>query len=68
MITADVERVQAGVRKMHDFWANLATIGIGLWLIESRLGPSSLLTLALICGKDRIHYSAGHYFLIEVNQ
>lgn len=49
MITADVERVQAGVRKMHDFWANLATIGIGLWLIESRLGPSSLLTLALIC-------------------
>ncbi|PTB37966.1 hypothetical protein M441DRAFT_60292 [Trichoderma asperellum CBS 433.97] len=48
MITADVERVQAGVRKMHDLWANLATVGLGLWLVESRLGPSSLLTLALI--------------------
>ncbi|KAL3426496.1 hypothetical protein PVAG01_00005 [Phlyctema vagabunda] len=48
MITADVDRVQAGIRKMHDFWANLATIGIGLWLINSQVGPSSLLTLALV--------------------
>jgi len=51
MITADVERVQMGVRKMHDFWASLATVGIGLWLIESRLGLSSLLTLAVIFGE-----------------
>ncbi|KAL6894904.1 P-loop containing nucleoside triphosphate hydrolase protein [Trichoderma evansii] len=58
MITADVERVQAGVRKMHDLWGNLVTVGLGLWLVECRLGPSSLLTLALIFGEDRIHYSA----------
>ncbi|KAH6719181.1 P-loop containing nucleoside triphosphate hydrolase protein [Leptodontidium sp. MPI-SDFR-AT-0119] len=52
MITADVDRVQSGIRKMHDFWANLATIGIGLWLIESRLGASSLLTLAVIVANE----------------
>lgn len=65
LITADVERVQLGVRRMHDFWANLATIGLGLWLIESRLGPSSLLSLALLVGEDRICYSAGHHSLNE---
>ena len=58
MITADVERVQMGIRKMHDFWANLAGVGIGLWLIKTQLGPSSLLTLVLIFGKDRISCSA----------
>lgn len=68
MITADVDRVQSGIRKMHDFWANLATIGIGLWLIESRLGASSLLTLAVIVGECRIRLRVGYISLKEANE
>lgn len=68
MITADVERVQEGVRKMHDFWANLATIAIGLWIITVQLGPSSLFSLVLIFGEDRIRCSAGHQSLNEANE
>jgi ATP-binding cassette subfamily C (CFTR/MRP) protein 1 len=68
MITADVDRVQSGIRKMHDFWANLATIAIGLWLIDTQLGPSSLLTLALIFGEDRIRCSAGQHFRLSFSE
>lgn len=50
MITADLERIQQGVRKFHDAWASIAAVGIGLWLIEAELGLSSLVTLALIGG------------------
>ena len=28
MITADVDRVQLGIRIMHDFWANLAAVAL----------------------------------------
>lgn len=51
MMTADVERVQLGVRKMHDAWASLVAVAIGLWLIEAELGLPSLVTLALIGGE-----------------
>ena len=50
-MTADVERVQLGVRKMHDVWGPLTSAGIGLWLIEAELGLSSLATLGLIVGE-----------------
>ncbi|KAF4340735.1 multidrug resistance [Fusarium beomiforme] len=50
MMTADVERVQLGVRKIHDAWASFVSVAIGLWLIEVELGLSALVTLALIGG------------------
>jgi hypothetical protein len=50
MITADVERVQLGFRKLHDAWGPLVSVGIGLWLVELQLGYSSLVTLGLIVG------------------
>lgn len=55
MITADVEKVQSGLRKLHDAWGPLVAVGIGLWLIEVELGYSSLVTLGLIVGKA-LHY------------
>ncbi|KAF4440782.1 hypothetical protein F53441_12190 [Fusarium austroafricanum] len=50
MMTADVERVQLGVRKIHDAWASFVAVAIGLWLIEVELGLPSLVTLGLIGG------------------
>ncbi|PNP84224.1 hypothetical protein FNYG_02912 [Fusarium nygamai] len=50
MMTADVERVQLGVRKIHDAWASFVSVAIGLWLIEAQLGLAALVTLGLIGG------------------
>ncbi|KAF5717156.1 multidrug resistance [Fusarium mundagurra] len=50
MMTADVERIQLGVRKIHDAWASLVSVAIGLWLIEAQLGLAALVTLGLIGG------------------
>ncbi|KAG4291732.1 hypothetical protein FPRO06_12985 [Fusarium proliferatum] len=50
MMTADVERVQLGVRKLHDAWASFVSVAIGLWLIEAQLGLAALVTLGLIGG------------------
>lgn len=51
MMTADVERVQLGVRKIHDAWASFVSVAIGLWLIEAQLGLAALVTLGLIGGE-----------------
>lgn len=55
MMTADVERVQLGVRKIHDAWASFVSVAIGLWLIEAQLGLAALVTLGLIGGKPIYH-------------
>ncbi|KAI8395666.1 hypothetical protein FOFC_21196 [Fusarium oxysporum] len=55
MMTADVERVQLGVRKIHDAWASFVSVAIGLWLIEAQLGLAALVTLGLIGGKSFRH-------------
>jgi len=52
MMTADMDRIQQGVRKLHDAWASLASVGIGLWLITIELGVMSLATLAMIGGEQ----------------
>ncbi|KAF4502374.1 multidrug resistance [Fusarium agapanthi] len=50
MMTADVERVQLGVRKIHDAWASFVSVAIGLWLIEAQLGLAALIGSLLLGG------------------
>ncbi|KAF5660313.1 multidrug resistance [Fusarium circinatum] len=50
MMTADVERVQLGVRKIHDAWASFVSVAIGLWLIEAQLGLAALTGSLLLGG------------------
>jgi hypothetical protein len=59
MMTADVERVQLGVRKIHDAWASFVSVAIGLWLIEAQLGLAALVTLGLIGGGSIYHCYGG---------
>ncbi|KAI8189652.1 ABC transporter FUM19 [Colletotrichum sp. SAR 10_76] len=51
LMGADVERIYAGLRLMHEVWANAIQIGLASWLLQRQLGLAFLapLVIVLIC-------------------
>jgi ATP-binding cassette, subfamily C (CFTR/MRP), member 1 len=42
LMSADIERIGAGMRYIYDVWASLIEIPIALWLLWGELGVASL--------------------------
>lgn len=38
LVTADVERIDATIEKIHSLWASLIEIGIAIYLLEREMG------------------------------
>ncbi|KAI0124124.1 P-loop containing nucleoside triphosphate hydrolase protein [Xylariales sp. AK1849] len=41
LMSADVERFAAGSRNMHECWACIIELGLGLWILEQQLGVAT---------------------------
>ena len=46
LMSADIERIDAGWRTAHDVWANLVEIAIAIFLLERQLGVACLIPVA----------------------
>ena len=55
LMSTDIEGiVEAGVH-MHDIWANLIELPIGIWLLYRQVGPPSLFILVpAVCKYDAL--------------
>lgn len=51
LINADIDRIQMGLRNMHELWASAIEIGLSLWLLEMRLGVSTVAVVFVIIGE-----------------
>ncbi|KAJ5654813.1 hypothetical protein N7490_001816 [Penicillium lividum] len=51
LVSADIERIQFGVREIHEVWANLITTVIALYLIERSIGIAMVtaLGISIVC-------------------
>ncbi|EEA22217.1 hypothetical protein TMatcc_008346 [Talaromyces marneffei ATCC 18224] len=47
LMSADVERIVQGWQTMHEMWANLAEIGVAIFLLEGQLGISCLVPVGV---------------------
>ena len=47
LMSADVERFAAGSRNMHECWACVIQVALGLWLLEKQLGVAVAATAGL---------------------
>jgi ATP-binding cassette subfamily C (CFTR/MRP) protein 1 len=52
LVSADIERIQFGIREVHEIWANAISAAISLFLIEDAIGVSMVPALGVsICKK-----------------
>lgn len=51
LINADVERIGSGLRNIHEVWASLVEVGLSLWLLEMRIGVSTVAAAAVVLCK-----------------
>lgn len=47
-MSADVEQFATGSRNMHECWASLIDVALGIWLLQTRLGVAVAVTGALM--------------------
>jgi ATP-binding cassette subfamily C (CFTR/MRP) protein 1 len=47
LMSSDVERVGLALRTIHEMWANLAQIGIAIFLVQQQLGVACTAPVAL---------------------
>lgn len=50
LVSADIERIQFGMREIHESWANLITTAISLFLIERTIGIAMVTALGVSIG------------------
>lgn len=48
LMSTDIERVTAGLEKMHDFWADMLQVGLGCWLLQRKLGSAFLAPIVVV--------------------
>ncbi|KAK7423072.1 hypothetical protein QQZ08_009239 [Neonectria magnoliae] len=48
LMSTDVERVIRGFTGLHEFWASIVEISLGLWLLERELARSFMASIAVI--------------------
>ena len=51
LVSADIERIQFGVRELHEIWANVISAAIALFLIERAIGVAMVAALGVSFGK-----------------
>ena len=52
LMSTDVERIEQGLKQLHDFWANLIQTGIATYLLQRELGLACLAPIGLAIGKS----------------
>lgn len=50
LVSADIERIQFGIREIHEIWANFITTVISLYLIERAIGIAMVPALGVSIG------------------
>lgn len=42
LMSTDIEQIIMGLRYVHEMWANVIMVGIGIWLLERELGVAAV--------------------------
>lgn len=51
LMSTDIDGITAGFRMLHDIWASILELGIGIYLLYKEVGPASFLVFIPIVGQ-----------------
>jgi ATP-binding cassette subfamily C (CFTR/MRP) protein 1 len=56
-MSTDIDRISASMQSMHEVWARLIEVTIGVWLLSIQLGAVSVIPVIVVFSKlNTIHY------------
>ena len=51
LMSTDVDGIAGAFQGLHDIWASLLEVGIGLWLLKREIGISCMVPVVFTIGK-----------------
>lgn len=54
LMSADIERIANGMKSIHELWANIVEVAIGVYLLQNEIGFAFLSTLVVIIGSSSL--------------
>jgi ATP-binding cassette subfamily C (CFTR/MRP) protein 1 len=61
LISTDVERITIGMSMMHETWASVLEVGIGIYLLEQELGMPAFVALGTALGQSAVSTNVCRY-------
>jgi ATP-binding cassette, subfamily C (CFTR/MRP), member 1 len=58
LMSTDIDRVASGMQSLHEVWARLIEVAIGIWLLSIQLGAVSVIPIVVVVCKSTLQ----HYF------
>lgn len=52
LMSTDIEQIIMGLRYVHEMWANVFMVGIGIWLLERELGVAAVVPAIIAVCED----------------
>lgn len=49
LMSTDVDRIELGLRYVHELWANVVQIGLATWLLQRELGLACIAPIVIAC-------------------
>lgn len=53
LMSTDIDGIATGLLSMHDLWANLVEIGLGIYLLQRQVGAACIFVVIPGIGKNR---------------
>lgn len=53
LMSTDVERITIGLNMMHETWAGVIEVAIGIYLLYRQLGTPAFVAMGVALGKSR---------------
>ena len=50
-MSTDIDRIAASMQSMHEAWARLIEVSIGVWLLSIQLGAVSVIPIIVVISK-----------------
>ena len=50
-MSTDIDRITASMQSMHETWARLIEVSIGVWLLSIQLGAVSVIPIIVVISK-----------------
>lgn len=54
LISADTERINLGLRNMHEVWANIIELAVAIYLLQREVGVIAVVPLFIAAGNSNL--------------
>jgi ATP-binding cassette subfamily C (CFTR/MRP) protein 1 len=52
LMSTDIDRIAIAMQSVHEIWARLLEVGIGIWLLEKQLGAICVIPVIIVASKS----------------